>query len=85
MQVMVLLNATSLETVAQVFLPRCSPSSTAPAAQTALCGTEQKDYRKAVAQGQAGWNNWSGGYCPASARSPDDRRFITLDGFQLLL
>lgn len=83
---MTLMEAASLKDLVHVYLPRCSPSSIQDVLKPAmLCGVEMRNYSEATRKGYGGWNNWSGGLCAASSRSPYDRRFITLDGFSLLL
>lgn len=82
---MVLVDATSLDDVVHVYLPRCSPSFDQHIQPPAnLCGVAVRNQSEAIYRGYTGWNNWSGGLCRASSRNPYDRRFITLDGFVLL-
>jgi len=71
-QTLVIVDPVSLEVQVELLLPRCSlpPAYAAP--------TPMKECKGAECTGK---NNWSGGICPATLRTPDDRRFIVLDGF----
>jgi len=73
-QAVAILDAKSLEVVMEVYYPLCS-------APEGLCTpTFQTNWETAKAEGDAGWNNWSGGTCPATMRNQWDRRVVVLDG-----
>lgn len=67
-------NANTLEVEAEVYFPFCSLplDFSVPSFMS--------DWEVARAEGQGGWNNWSGGSCPATMRNPWDQRFTVLDG-----
>jgi hypothetical protein len=67
-------NAKTLEVEAEIYFPYCS----LPVAFSVP--SFMSDWEVARAEGQGGWNNWSGGSCPATLRNPQDRRFTVLDG-----
>jgi hypothetical protein len=73
-QTIVVLDSATLETVMSIYMPRCSNPRP-------LCkGTPQNAQRAKLDQ-ETGWNNWSGGLCPATLRNPLEQRWMTLDGF----
>jgi len=85
-QAMVVVDAKSLEQVAEILVPRCTmpigqcvPVSYMPNNPPTMNGITNAATAKA--RGYSGWNNWSGGLCQATDRNPFDRRFATLDGF----
>jgi len=72
---MALVDAESGKVAAEVYFPPCS----LPAG---FCEpVYMSNWEMAKANSQGGWNNWSGGFCPAHMRTPNDRRFIVTDGF----
>jgi len=72
---MALVDAESGQVAAEVYFPPCS----LPAG---FCEpVYMSNWETAKANGQGGWNNWTGGYCPAHMRTPNDRRFMVMDGF----
>jgi len=83
-QAAVVVDALSMEQVAEIHYPRCSvpeglcdPTKFMPNGKSRI-GTVADVAKK---NGFSGWNNWSGGLCEASQRHPYDRRFTVLDGF----
>merc|ERR1711972_662769 len=73
-QALVVIEADTLETFVEIIMPRC-PSSK-------MCNAgEPVSWAQAKAGGETGSNNWSGGLCPATLRTPLERRWVVLDGF----
>lgn len=73
-QAVVVIEADTLETVVEIVMPRCPSSKMCDAG-------EPVTWAKAKADGETGSNNWSGGLCPATLRTPLERRWAVLDGF----
>mmetsp|Transcript_21975 Transcript_21975/g.41915 ORF Transcript_21975/g.41915 Transcript_21975/m.41915 type:complete len:483 (-) Transcript_21975:84-1532(-) len=73
---MVLVDAESGQVAAEVYFDPCS---SLPAGFCEKVYMSNSDTAKA--NGSGGYNNWSGGYCPAHMRTPNDRRFMVMDGF----
>jgi len=85
-QAAVVVDALSLEQVAEIHYPRCSlPEGFCETIRPHMpngmvqAGMTVGDFAKQ--NGYSGWNNWSGGLCQATQRNPYDRRFTVLDGF----
>lgn len=75
-QVVVLVDPVTVSIVTTLYMPRCTTPRGHAAEPTSLPSSSDAARRKLV-----GANNWSGGYCPATLRNPEDRRWAVLDGF----
>lgn len=74
-QAIVFINPLTGQVDAEIDMPRCSMPNgfNVPT----FISTQQ-----AQAVNLTGSNNWSGGFCNASMRNPNDTRFLTMDGFE---
>jgi hypothetical protein len=73
-QTVVVLDSATLDTVVNIYMPRCSIPQP-------HCQGTRIDAFQAQRDKETGWNNWSGGLCPATLRNPLEQRWITFDGF----
>ena len=73
-QTVVVLLGDTLETILELYLPYCSTPA-------GFCESISKNATQARQDSDNGWNNWSGGLCPATMRSPLERRRMVVDGF----
>jgi len=73
-QTIVVLDSATLDTVMNIYMPRCSNPQP-------HCQGTPMSANQAKSDKETGWNNWSGGACPATLRNPLEQRWITLDGF----